>query len=507
MRELIDLLESIIDEATLSASVISKYPERFDAFITHIQDGKPFYTEAGDEVVLNPGEADRFLQLKAAGKFSGTLSGVDQNGTSWPLSGFLKTAEFGGASNKPGEIDTNELKKEGAQVKPSQIGITDKEIPAAKLPSEIINNPVLQSTDYGRAVIEMAKSLAAGQPAVIPKEYIKNEQIKKAIVDYAGEYLGVLALIYGQSEFPRRDEFLTWLGGNLKSLTLYFPSESNTPLADSFATVTNSKTGHKVSISSKGTGGGAPPSLNSIKIPDHLRENPKYETAIDLIELTQNENIPIPKTVSQVFLMMNLLNERLPEKIPTKFKTFLPWNQSIVAQVNDSRKNGTELPEYNDLFKDLDSKGSDGGKLTYVVKDAVIKMVNGGDVPEFQDVVLEVLDYNFIQQYAKVINKSGIMEFYTQWPAKLDGVVTMESKSGGTDPTKGGLNFKLKPKGSKATPEPTPDEEEAVRAAAEPAKTSAADLDVVTQKRSSVRASAGNTLGDKQSLGRERRRR
>jgi hypothetical protein len=297
------------------------------------------------------------------------------------------------------------------------------------------------------------------------------------------------------------------LGGNLKSLTLYFPSESNSPLADSFATVTNSKTGHKVSISSKGTGGGAPPSLSSIRIPDHLKENPKYETAIDLIELTQNENIPSPKTVSQVFLMMNLLNERLPEKIPTKFKTFLPWNQSIVAQVNDSRKNGTELPEYNDLFKDLDSKGSDGGKLTYVVKDAVIKMVNGGDVPEFQDVVLEVLDYNFIQQYAKVINKSGIMEFYTQWPAKLDGVVTMESKSGGTDPTKGGLNFKLKPKGSKATPEPTPDEEEAVQAAAAPAKTSAADLDAVTQNRSSVRASAGNTLGDKQSLGRERRRR
>ena len=50
MRELIDLLESIIDEAKLSASQISKYPERFDAFITHIQDGKPFYTEAGDEV-------------------------------------------------------------------------------------------------------------------------------------------------------------------------------------------------------------------------------------------------------------------------------------------------------------------------------------------------------------------------------------------------------------------------------------------------------------------------
>jgi hypothetical protein len=506
MRDLIDLLD-IINEATLSASVITRYPERFDAFITHIQDGNPFYTEAGDEVVLNPSEANKFLQLKAAGKFSGPLTGVDQNGTVWPLSGFLKTAEFGGASTKPGEVDTAELKKEGAQVKPSQIGITDKKIPAARLSAEIINNPVLQSSDYGRAVIEIAKSLVAGQPAVIPKEYVKNEQIKKAIVDYAGEYLGVLALIYGQSDFPRRDEFLSWLGANLRSLILFFPSEANSPLADSFATVTNSKTGHKVSISSKGTGGGAPPSLNSIKIPDHLKENPEYETAIDLIELTQNENIPIPKTVSQVFLMMNLLNERLPEKIPAKFKPFLPWDQSIVAQVNDSRKNGTELPEYYDLFKDLNSKGTDGGKLTYVIKDAVIKMVNGGSIPEFQDVVLEVLDYNFIQQYTKVINKTGVMKFHTQWPAKLDGVVTMESKSGGTDPTKGGLNFKLKPKGSKAKPEPTPDEEEAVQAAAAPAKTSTADLDAVTNRSSDIKAADTQAMGSDETLGRPRRRR
>jgi hypothetical protein len=504
MRDLINLIESIIDEATLSASQINKYPERFDAFITHIQDGKPFYTEAGDEVILAPSEADRFLQLKAAGKFSGGLAGVDSTGKSWPLSGFLKTAEFGGASAKPGAVDTAELKKEGAQVKPSQIGIVDKNIPAGQLAGEIINNPVLQSTDYGRAVIEMAKNLAAGQPAVIPKEYVKNEQVKKAIVDYAGEYLGVLALVYGQTDFPRREDFLAWLGGDLKSLMLYFPSDVSNPLADSFASVTNSKTGHKISISSKGTGGGAPPSLSSIKIPDHVKENPNYETAIDLIELTQNENIPSPKTVSQVFLMMNLLHERLPEKIPAKFKPFLPWDQSIIAQVNDSRKNGTALPEYEDLFKDLDSKGSDGGKLTYVVKDAVMKMVNGGAVPEFQDVVLEVLDYNFIQQYAKVVNKTGVMEFHTQWPAKLDGVVTMESKSGGTDPTKGGLSFKLKPKGSKATVEPMPDEETAV--APKSIKTSTADLDAVAQKSSGLKASGlGKPAGDANTLGRKRR--
>ena len=105
------------------------------------------------------------------------------------------------------------------------------------------------------------------------------------------------------------------------------------------------------------------------------------------------------------------------------------------------------MPRYQSLFRDLESKGSDGGKLTYVTKTAVMDMINGGEVPEFEAVVLEILDYNFIQQYATYQgNKTGVVAFSTQWPAKLDGKVTMESKSGGTDPTKGGFSFKLSPK-------------------------------------------------------------
>ena len=70
--------------------------------------------------------------------------------------------------------------------------------------------------------------------------------------------------------------------------------------------------------------------------------------------------------------------------------------------------------------------------------------VNEGQaIPEFQDVVLSILDMNFIQQYADFDPKSRIMSFATQWPAKLEGQITLESKSGGTDPTKGGFSFKL----------------------------------------------------------------
>jgi hypothetical protein len=78
----------------------------------------------------------------------------------------------------------------------------------------------------------------------------------------------------------------------------------------------------------------------------------------------------------------------------------------------------------------------------YIVKKSVIDSVNENDaIPNYQGGVLEILDMNFMQQYATY--KGGKIVFTTQWPAKLDGKVTLSSKSGSTDPTKGGFSFKL----------------------------------------------------------------
>ena len=517
MRDLLDLLDNIltesqIDEATLSASQIKKYPQRFAAFIDHIQNQRPFYTEAGDEVVLNPAEADRFLELDAQGKFSGGLKGVDLQGRAWPLSAFLKTAEFGGSSLKPGEEgDVEKIKKENAKLKPTQIGITDKQIPAGDLGDMIVNNPVLQSTDYGRAVIAMAQQIMSGETAVIPEEFRKNAQIKTSIVDYAGEYLGVLALVSGQTDFPKKKEFVKWLGGDLSGLMLYFPSKSNTQLADSFATVTDTASGHTINISSKGTGGGAAPSITGIKIPDHIREKEAYRSAVELIELAQGKGLPKPASISSVFGVMNHLGETVPDAVPATIRQYLPFPDDITDQVQSSRANGTAMPEYEDLFRDLKSTGSDGGKLTYVVKKTVMNLINSDAVPEFQDVVLEVLDYNFIQQYASSKGRAGEMYFLTQWPAKLDGQVTLETKSGGTDPTKGGFSFKLQPRGGAAADLAEPVDDIPGGAAS---VTSTGDLDAVTQQRSKIKASgmtdapagAKEPIGTKQTLGRARRR-
>jgi len=452
MRDLLNLIQKLEEDRTLSPGVITKYSERFDSFLNMIRTGTPFYTVDKQPVVADPDEADRFQELFDTDKFTGSLKLRLDTGEEIPFSKLLKTSELGGQASKGEEGE--ETGKEAALLKPSQIGITDRDIPASELGEAIVNNQTLQSTDYGRVVIEMAQTIMQGGNPIIPKSV--PTKIKDSIVDYAGEYLGVLALVQGTSRFPRRKGFEEWLGGEISSLVINFPSKSNTNIADSFASIKNTETAHTVNISSKGQGGGAPPSISGLKVPDEIRNNPDYAVSVAFIDLCQSGkgakyNLPEPATISQVFQAMNLLYQYVPEAIPEKFNDFLPWKADIIKQVTDSMKafkqrKNLPMPEYQDLWTNIKFKNpsSDGGKLTHAVKLAVMQAVNEGKaLPEFRDVILAVLDMNFVQQYADLDKKSGVLSFATQWPAKLKGKVTLESKSGATDPTKGGFSFKL----------------------------------------------------------------
>ena len=454
MRDILNLLDTINEEVTLTPAQLVKYEDRFQKFVDHIAKGLPFYTSAtvngmppNTEVILDPAEAKRFADLYNQNRFSGHIVGKDADGNQWPIGKFKKTKEFGGESLKPS--DTAEtIGKEAAGLKPNKIGITDQYFKANQLGQIIINNPVLKSTSHGQVVIECAKSIMAGQTPILPKEVLVNTQLTAAITDNAGEYLGVLALLHGLSNFPSQAEFLKWLGGSLGNLTLFFPSNETNNIADSFATIINPTTEQQINISSKGSGGGAAPALSGLTVPEHLKKKKSFRTAIDLIELTQNEDLPEPYSISQVFQAMNLLWERVPAAIPPVFNPFLPWPITIIDEINASRraKRGAriDLPKYKKITSMVDSTGTDGGKLTYVTKKAVAEIVNSGAVPGFQAAILEILDYNFIQQYTKLASKkTGALAFNTQWPAKLSGHVTMEAKSSATVPTGGGFCFKL----------------------------------------------------------------
>lgn len=458
MRDLLNLLDNVLTEASnLAANELNKYEWRWEKFINKITSGEPFETVDGQQVVLDPKQLTGLINLKKQGKFAkgitvSTIGPDGKEGPRIPISSLKKTAEFakpGGEAVPTGQQRTS---KETALVKPSLINITDRNIPAEDLYNEIANNPVLKSTEYGRVVIQLAQYIVSGEIAMLPEEYQSkdNEQMRKAIVDYAGEYLGVLALLYRQSRFPERAEFEKWLGSSTDDLVINFPSKANTNIADSYATVTNPDTNHTLNISSKGTGGGAAPAISGLKIPDDIKRNPKLKTALQFIEICQrSDKSGGPSTITQAFAAMDLLYDTNPDSIPKVWQKYLPFAQKspdlmplCVQQIKN--KDMRPLPKkYAPLTTLVDSaKATEGGKIVYSIKKAVQDAINNNNaIPEFRSTILEVLNMNFIQQYTDYNN--GALTFVTQWPAKISGDISVENKSSAISPTDGGFSFKL----------------------------------------------------------------
>jgi hypothetical protein len=431
--------ELLSEEQTLSLPKLLKDIGRFNNLVQNIKSGNPLYLADGTPVIIDPSEADALLKLHQSGDLQvkgQRLQLKAKDGTMYPLSSFLKTKDYGGQALVPGQEKTSAPTKEGLKLKPKDIGLSDKQIKAGQLGNTISSNSKLKESVVGQEVIKMAKTISEGNLPVLSPTLDKAS--KSAINDYAGEYLGVWALIKGLTEFNNKEAFMKWLKMPLESLELFFPSKTNNSIADSYALM-NPTTGHQINISSKGKGGGAPPSITGLEIPDHIRKEKAFNGAVKFIDIVKNNS-----TTFQPFVVMNLINEINPSAIPPKFKKFLPWSDKLMTAANESRKTNTPLPKlYASLWNTIKWKkdSTDGGKLNYVVKEACIEMINNGAIPEFEAAVLQILDYNFIQQYSTI--KNNVLTFQTQWPAKLDGKITVESKSGATDPTKGSFSFKL----------------------------------------------------------------
>lgn len=451
MRQLIDVIDKISEAANLAPAELVKYDWRFDRFIDKILKKQPFTDLEGNDILIHPDEADRLVNLKSANNLKGaifvdTLNPDNTKGPAVPLSKLKKSADLQKIGGEAGQ-DT----KEHLLLKPKNIGITDRKIQASDLLDEIVNNSVLNSTEYGKVVIELARKIAAGEPAVIPPQYQtkENEQILKGIVDYAGEYLGVLALVTGQSKFPDKAAFLEWLGGDLADLELNFPAASNANLADSFASVTNKATNHTLNISSKGTGGGAAPAISGLKIPSELAASTP-STALEFIKICQNsDRSGGPTTITSAFEAIALIFRNNPQSLPAELTKLLPFEKTgpqlktfVIDQI--AKKDMTPLPEkYDALVDQVKSKtATPGGKLVYYLKNAVCDAINNNNaIPDFAGVILQILEMNFIQQYADY--SRGVITFETQWPAKFKGSISVQHKSSATSPKDGGFSFKL----------------------------------------------------------------
>ena len=348
---------------------------------------------------------------------------------------------------KPDEWSGGRASKEKLLLKPSHIFPNGK-FGAEKVFDAVIKNQVLQSTDYGKMVIKMAEEIRSGKNASfvdVPKEF------QKAIQDYAGEYLGVLALLKGTANFPTRKEWLAHLGvNNLNQIELFFPEAVSNPLADSIGYFKNEQTGNSILVSSKGKDGAAP-SMDGLKIPDNLRTD-EYANTIKFVETMQTQGTAF----SQPFYGINALNE-IGVEMPDYLRSLVPFGDDDINQIlkwfkdksfTKSRMN--ELPKEYQRLLQANIKGNIkdnvplGGMIQYAIKTEIKNMINVQKVlPNFEPMAREILEQNFVQIHAEI--RSGALEFDVLWPNKEmgKGKITIETKYGSAAASQGKMSFKV----------------------------------------------------------------
>lgn len=321
-----------------------------------------------------------------------------------------------------------------------------QEIKASNLYDVIMSNKTLDSAGIlGKAIKQAATDMNNNQVPVI-KQYDEATQ-KKVAID-AGEYLGVLAMVKDVADFPKKAAFLNFLKApDFGNLSVIFPGEQNSPLGDSYG-VQNEQTGHNIVISSKGgkgsTATGAAPSLGGLRTSIEKRKAKiKNGNGLDFI----NHIIQVSPTSAQGFAGINWVAKNYPEAVPEKYRKLVPFYSEDVKQIlaNVRSKGAEPIPK---KFLHLisapsiqKSKGTDGGKLIYVVTKDLVDIINTGIIPNFRTTVLELLDENFVQIFSRIIG--GKLVTKVLWPGKVDGNVALHTKISPGEPGKAGLSFKV----------------------------------------------------------------
>jgi len=341
--------------------------------------------------------------------------------------------------------------KEAYAVKPSDI-FADERFPAKQVFNEVINNPKLQEQEIGKVVIDMAQQIQVGDD---PQFKNIDSNFKSAIRDYAGEYLGVLALIKGTANFPTRKEWLKHLGvNNIDSIFINFPQQSNFALGDSIGSFENAETGNMILISSKGGKMGAPPSLNSLKIPENLQNSERYAAEIKFVQIMQSAS-----AVMQPFLGINALFEAAPESVNETVRNVLPLSEQDMQELESfmdkqqyTKNDWKQLPEkYHPIVRLVDKTfarfsetATPGGLIHYIMTRDIINAVNERNAfSEFESMAREILQKNFIQIFARP--KGAILGFDILWPnvEMATGKVKLYSKASANDPKKAKMSFSV----------------------------------------------------------------
>ena len=417
---------------------------RPELFLYKVINSLPFTKVSGEEVTIDPKEARKVSTWVKSGPV-GVISMLDINGNPVKNTDLQKTVEFGSKESEGIPIKPSDVFP-STDVDPEKLGAGVASIldfggfPASEIYKKIASSHLKDMGQVGDAVIAMAKQITQGQVPTVPQNLSAQEQ--KAIELYASEFLGVMSVLNNIADFPKRDAFLKWVGQDLGSLLLYFPKASNNPIADSYGLL-NRQTGNALALSSKAAGKGAPPALTSLKVPPFLAK--KYPDAYSFIKKAQEPGL---SGVTQPFALMNWLYQFSPELVPEVWRPFLPWQPDEVQDIVTSfkRKGGELPPQLMTAAKSRLSpqvakgKATDGGKVFYAVINDVMKLVNAGAVPNFREAILTSLGFNFVQIYSNI--KNGKLVTKAFWPAKVDGRVSLKTKSSAQE-DKGKISYQV----------------------------------------------------------------
>ena len=357
-----------------------------------------------------------------------------------------KRTEAEAAGKDPTKVTISN--KEAYKIKPSDI-FGDEKFNATQVFDKVIKNPILMQSEIGQIVIQLAEQIQQGKypdMSQVPKEYIT------AITNYAGEYLGVLAMIKGIADFPTVDQWLEHLDvTNIAGITVQFPTSTNFALADSIGSFENSQTGNQILISSKAGKKGAPPSLNNLKVPTDMKRKQAYKTVIDFVESMQQAS-----GAEQAFVGLNKIYEHNPDAIPEPVRKLLPFTEKDVAYISkfmDPVYDKQDLVKLEKKWQTIlglvnidrvDGRATPGGIVLYTLIKTVIICVNQNNAyPNFESLAREILQKNFIQIFTDV--KGGQLTSRVLWPNRdlATGKVELYSKASAIAPTKMKMSFSV----------------------------------------------------------------
>lgn len=345
--------------------------------------------------------------------------------------------------------------------------------------------------------------------------FVNVGEMGTAIRDDLGETIGPIALIQGMintqgAEAARKD--ILGPNGSYSGSSIYFPAAKNNGLVDSYITTPG---GVEIGISSKGEKG----ALASVRNISDGIDVARQKGMTDLLDSYAEEI----KRIEEVGKLSSL---EFPLKLGME-QGLINANQAkiILQLVKDgarsldavamSKKDSAVL---SGLMKDIKAKTDNtrynaGYHILSSLARKVVQQINTD--PKFGEACLKFLNTSPIIQLHLNANMKGdnvqVTGFSSKYPPDFKGTVGLDaSKVYAATGIIGRVSFAYNP-----VSDGLPDADETDSVPPEPAVIDNEKLDALTQKRSGIKAAgmtsapsgAGEPAGDKQSLGRVRRRR